>query len=88
MDDGDPLAEFLRWARPAFHADAACREHPELSWFPERGQSITAQLAVCRSCLVRAECEAAGVDGKEHGVWGATTGRQRRVMRREQHEAA
>jgi len=80
--DDDPLEEFLRWARPSWMLDASCRDHPELSWFPVRGQTITAQLAVCRSCLVRAECEAAGVEGNEHGVWGATTARQRRVMRR------
>lgn len=68
MLDVDPLAELLAWVRPRWHADAACKEHPELNWFPERGDQIKAEREVCAGCLVRSECAAAGE--YEMGVWG------------------
>jgi hypothetical protein len=37
-------------------ARRACREHPELAWFPPQGVRPEAAKAVCRGCLVRAEC--------------------------------
>lgn len=76
---GDLLDELLR--RPGWHADAACREAPaEVSFFPERGESTLPALAFCARCLVRTECrEAAESYGPATaGVWGGTTGRQRR----------
>lgn len=44
-DDLPDLTSLLN--RPAWHADAACREHPELTWFPARGESVNAAKAVC-----------------------------------------
>lgn len=70
-------------ARPAWHADAACREHPELSWFAERGQSGTAAKQVCEGCLVRDECRAyALADSTLSGVWGAMSEPERREARK------
>jgi len=43
-------------ARPHWHADAACREHPEVSWFPDRGEDSRPAKAVCAACPVRDEC--------------------------------
>jgi len=50
------LLDLIASGTPAWHADAACKEHPDLSWFPERGEDSTAAKAVCESCLVTAEC--------------------------------
>jgi hypothetical protein len=61
------LAELLH--RPAWQRDAACHEHPEVSWFPMPGQSAGPAEAICAGCLVRAECAAAG-ELEEAGVWG------------------
>jgi WhiB family redox-sensing transcriptional regulator len=63
--------------------DAACREHPELSWVPERGESVDAQLEVCAGCLVRAECLAyvRRTAPAMPGIWGGTTARERRRPR-------
>jgi hypothetical protein len=77
----DSLAEFLTWLRAAWHADALCREHPDVNFFPERGEDVRPALAICGPCLAQTECEAAGIEGGEHGIWGATTGRDRRRMR-------
>lgn len=41
---------------PEWHKDAACIEHPELDWFPERGGSCKDARAVCQRCLVQKEC--------------------------------
>lgn len=76
------LAELLR--RPAWHADAACREHPDVSWFPARGEPVTEAKRICAGCLVRAECEAYALEmgGWTAGIWGGTSERQRRLLRR------
>ena len=78
----DPVDVFVALVglieRPAWHSDAACREHPELSWFPARGERQDEQRAVCEGCLVRAECAAAGMFEYD-GIWGGLSGRGRRL---------
>lgn len=55
--------------RPGWMLDAACREHPEVSWFPTRGDDVRIARAICTGCLVRAEC--ADYGRREHwGMWG------------------
>ena len=75
------LDEVLEVVRPAWHADAACREHPEVSWFPERGEPVDAARAICAGCLVIDECRAAGIAGREQGIWGGLSERNRRQLR-------
>lgn len=69
--------------RPAFHADALCREHPEVSWFLERGEPMGPAKDICGRCLVLAECTswALAQDASLAGIWGGTTGPQRKRMR-------
>lgn len=74
--------------RPAWHRDAACVEHPELSWFPVRGEPSGPAVAVCAACLVRRECLDVAVRGGEKGVWGGTSSEQRAKLRRGNTEAA
>jgi hypothetical protein len=69
-------------ARPEWQRDAACLEHPELTWFPERSTTwaqIEAARAVCRGCLVADQCDsyARRVPGGVEGIWGGLTTRQR-----------
>lgn len=73
--------------RPKWHRQAACRGRTDVSWFPERGEPNDEALAVCRGCPVRAECEQAGVDLVEHGLWGGTTWRQRVELRKQRRAA-
>lgn len=81
------LPDLLALVRPpAWHRDAACLEHGELTWFPERHETtvMRAAIAVCRRCLVRAECLAFALEVPDTaGVWGGTTSRQRAALRRE-----
>jgi WhiB family transcriptional regulator, redox-sensing transcriptional regulator len=80
------LLELL--SRPAWMADALCRERPEVNWFPERakgvdlGAEIAAARSVCARCLVRDECLAFAVQHKERGVWGGTSEQERQALRK------
>ncbi len=68
--------------RPAWHRDALCLEHPEVSFFPARGEIAAPAKAVCARCLVAQECMAfALADPAMEGVWGVTTIMERRRLR-------
>lgn len=72
IDDLPDLDDLLH--RPAWHADAACREHDPALWFPGTSRPSPAALRVCDRCLVADECQrwandhAAGLVG----VWAGT----------------
>ncbi len=68
--------------RPTWMRDAACREHPDVSFYPELGQSLEPARAVCAGCLVRGECLEHALEHGERGVWGGTSDRERRAIRR------
>ncbi len=81
LDSTHVLAELRDWLagyRPAFHADALCKEYPAVNFFPERGEDTMRARAICARCLVRDECRQAGIDGDEIGIWGGTSGKNRR----------
>jgi WhiB family redox-sensing transcriptional regulator len=80
----DILAEMLGdlVGRPAWQADALCREYPEVDFFPGRGESTAPAKAVCARCLVRDECRALAGERNEFGVWGGTSAQERRRNRR------
>lgn len=63
--------------------EAACRTvDPEL-FFPGHGASNREGLAVCARCPVRDPClEQALATGETYGIWGGTTERDRRSIRR------
>ena len=69
--------------RPRWHADAACREHPGVTWFPGTGDHGREAKAVCQQCLVLDECRtwALGQDNSPCGLAGIWAGlsRQDRV---------
>jgi WhiB family redox-sensing transcriptional regulator len=80
-DVGALLAELI--SRPAWHVRAACRGEDVSTFILERGQSDKAAQRVCAACPVRSECHGYAMDDPELvGVWGGTSGRQRRLMRR------
>jgi len=70
--------------RPAWHQQAACRGAGSDLFFPERGDRPGAALAYCEECTVRRECldSALEMPSSTVGVWGGTTGRGRRGLRR------
>jgi Transcription factor WhiB len=71
------VAELLAQGRPAWMADALCREHPGVEFFPERGKPAAPAKSVCSSCLVRFDCLAYALEWGCVGIWGGTSDRQR-----------
>ncbi len=69
-----------------WQADARCADEsidPEI-FFPERGGSSKAARAVCAECTVRDRCLEYALNNKEQfGIWGGTSERERRKIRRE-----
>lgn len=76
----DDLLELIAKHTPAWHADALCREYPEISWFPERGEPVRPAREICGRCLVAGECRAAGAS-EIYGIWGGLTINQRKGRR-------
>ncbi len=71
-------------ARPSWHQRAACRGQGTDAHFPVRGSSTTAARAVCAGCVVRSDCLATALaDPDLKGIWGGTSERERRIMRRD-----
>jgi WhiB family redox-sensing transcriptional regulator len=81
-DCAEPLG-LVGYVTPAWHRDAACKEHPELSWFPGRGRDPRAVKRVCESCLVVDLCRAWALSQPEPlvGIWGGLTEKERRKLR-------
>jgi WhiB family redox-sensing transcriptional regulator len=76
------LARFLG-AVPSWQRDALCREYPLALWFPSKGQTTHRAVAICRRCLVRAEClaEALADESLDHGIRAGYTTRERQALR-------
>ena len=69
--------------RPTWHQWAACRGADPSLFFPDRGKSAKLALALCAECPVRLQCqEEALSDPVISGVWGGTTPRDRKQLRR------
>lgn len=61
--------------------------NPDL-FYPERGESTREAKAVCKACDVRPDClEYALKGGEKFGIWGGTSERERRRIRRERKKA-
>lgn len=68
--------------RLAWQAHGACAG-TDVDFFPERGESLAAARAICARCQVSDECLTYALDlGITHGVWGGTSERDRRALRK------
>lgn len=72
-----PILEERPWA-----VFAACRNAPDVSFFPHSKDEERKALAVCSICPVREDCLEHAIATKERfGVWGGATERDRRAIR-------
>jgi WhiB family redox-sensing transcriptional regulator len=68
----------------AWQDDALCREVGGDAWFPDKGGSIRAAKKICDACPVQSDClEYALENDLGFGIWGGTSERQRRRIRKE-----
>lgn len=73
------------WVRAA---RCAKLELPSRLFFPERGESISLAVQCCARCSVRREClDYALRTNEKFGIWGGTSERERRRMRRQRGAA-
>jgi WhiB family transcriptional regulator, redox-sensing transcriptional regulator len=67
----------------SWQARARCVEVDPEIFFPDRGGSSKAARAVCRDCSVQTECLKYALANREQfGIWGGTSERERRRLRR------
>ena len=82
-----PLESELAWQR-----EAACRglgaSESRALFFPTRGESVDEARAICERCPVADECLDFALKNGCVGVWGGTTERQRRRLRRNRRISA
>lgn len=63
---------------------ADCNGVTDVDFFPPRGVAALDARAICLTCPVRWECLAYALPKEHIGVWGGTTERQRRRLRKVQ----
>lgn len=68
-------------------AAAVCSQTDPEVFFPEKGGTSGPAKQVCRRCPVIDACLAYAVEHGELGIWGGTSERERRVVRRDQEVA-
>lgn len=72
------IQQDLQW-----QGKARCLEVDPEIFFPERGGSSKAARAVCNECEVRAQCLNYALSNREQfGIWGGTSERERRKLRK------
>jgi len=76
------------WARPDWYDQAACRGLPIELFVADvghgRGQATAKQ--VCAICPAQDQCAALAIDTTWlTGLWGGTTTKERRTLRRQDH---
>lgn len=66
---------------PTWRARGVCQSVDPEVFFPAPSEPADAAVALCRTCDVQGACLAWALEvGDCHGVWGATTPRERRAM--------
>jgi WhiB family redox-sensing transcriptional regulator len=70
-------------------AQAQCKDVNPDYFFPEDGYGVLLAQKICFDCPVRLEClEYALKNNMDHGVWGGTSERERRRIRRKRRNYA
>lgn len=72
----------------SWRAAAACRGVDQSAFFVGVGESSRKAKAICATCPVIEPCLEWALDHFEVGVWGGTTHRERRAIRRERRRVA
>lgn len=66
-----------------FMDQAACKDRPEVNFFPGQGETIRPAVDICvGECAVREQCLEYGTS-QAHGIYGGVSERGRRIIRRE-----
>jgi len=67
----------------AWHDSASCRGADPDLFFPKRGASTRPAKDICLECPVQVKCLDHAVDpGEKFGIWGGTSEKERRKIRK------
>jgi len=86
-----PVTDYGLWARVTTHARCADSGLDPDEWFPVSPEPVTARhegtaaIAVCATCMVRAQCLELSLrhwDIGQHGIWGGLVPADRARLRR------
>lgn len=83
---GDASSLFDLLGSEPWMRDGVCREVDPDLWFPTQGSGYQARQAkrICGTCPVVGECLGYALShGERDGIWGATSERERRKLRRQ-----
>lgn len=73
-----PILDERPWA-----VFASCKTEQSMTFFPQNREEEAVALAICGICPVQEDCLDHAMETNERfGVWGGTTERQRRKLRR------
>jgi len=67
---------------PQWRQHAKCRSSNPSLFILERGEDYKSAIQVCNSCPVKDPCLRFALDNDEVGIWGGTSHKQRRRMKR------
>lgn len=76
--------------RPDWMDEGACKKRTDM-FFPGEGalDKILAAKAICHGCPVESQCLAYALEWREEdGVWGGTSGEQRKAMSKAKRRAS
>lgn len=67
----------------------SCSEVDPEIFFPEMGRTFNNNAAkqICNSCVYKPECLEWAMNSSEDGIWGGTTERERRALKRHRRYA-
>ena len=75
-------------ARPCVDPSLGSSKARARIFFPETGEGVAFARQLCRRCPVKSEClDFAMATNESFGVWGGTSERERRRMRRDRRTA-
>lgn len=72
----------MSWVPLEIDATAACRRDDPDLFFPETPEGVQEAKERCAGCPLIIECREWGLHHEEYGIWGGTTGRDRKRLRR------
>jgi len=67
---------------PAFFADASCKDADATLFFAASNSKIAHAKAICNNCPIRQMCLEWAMKNAEDGIYGATTPRERKKIRK------
>lgn len=65
-----------------FMENGACKEGPVEIFFSDKPHEISTAKTKCGICEVTEECLTFAIQNNEEGIWGGTTERERRIIKR------